>query len=165
MDAQKHYWETFVTLKRNALYIGRYQAKVEAVERNINMCSAVAASSAIGGWVIWQHFAFGWAAIVAAAQVLSAIRPQLPYRSRLAALTALAPELEALALAAETDWLKVCRGYTTEDETYQLAMALKRKEQQATQKNFKGSSLPDDRKLLELANDDAQHYMLGFSEE
>lgn len=165
MDAQRHYWDTFSNLKRDAIYIGRYQGKIEKVERSINMLSAVAASSAIGGWVIWQHLAFVWAVIVAAAQVLSAVRPQLPYRARLTALTGFAPELDALALAAENDWLKVCRGYATEDETFQLAMTLKRKVQQATQKHFKGSSLPDDRKLLEVADREAQLYMLSFSEE
>ena len=129
------------------------------------MLSAIAASSAIGGWVIWQQLSFIWAVVIATSQVLNAVKPQLPYRSRLAALSRLGPDLEALALAAETDWLKVSRGVLTEDETYQLAMNLKRKVQQASQKHFKGSSLPEDQRLLAIADRDVDAYMISFRED
>lgn len=93
------------------------------------------------------------------------IKSQLPYRTRLAALSRLGPDLEALALTAETDWFKVARGLLTEDETYLLAMNLKRKVQQATQRHLKGSSLPESKRLLAMADREANGYMLSFRED
>ncbi len=162
---QRHYWKTFVNLKRDAIYINRYQAQVERTERGINIFSAVASSSAIALWAVWQRYPLLWAAVIAAAQVLAAVKPHLPYRARLTALSKLGAELEALALAAETDWLKVSRGTMDEDEAYRLAMDLKRKKQQATQRHFKGTSLPEDKRLLAMASRDVSAYMLTFNED
>ena len=165
MDAQHHYWDTFATLKANSVYISRYRGKVEQVDRAISMFSAVTASTAIGAWAVWRDLAFVWAAAIAAAQVLNAIRPYLPFRSRLTALGGLGPDLETLALAAEADWFKVSRGGFSEEATFQLAMNLKRKAHQATVRHFKGLSLPEDRRLREMARADGDAYMLTFKEE
>lgn len=131
MNTQNRYWDVFATVKRDAVYINRCQGSVESIDRWISIFSAVTSSSAIAGWAIWQQYSFAWGSIIAASQVLNAIKPFLPYKARLKALSNLGPDLDALALTAETDWFKVSTGMLRDDEIYALAMTLKKKCQQA----------------------------------
>lgn len=162
MSAQKRYWEEFSTLRRDAIYINRYHAEVEGTDRWLNIFSAFASNGSIAGWIIWKEIAFIWGGVIAASQALNAIKTYLPFRKRMAALAALGPELEALALVAETDWLKVSQGQLTEEEIHTLTMALKTKALRATTKSFSGSSLPERKALLDVAERDASAYMSSF---
>jgi hypothetical protein len=165
MNAQAHYWNQFVRLKRDSIYIGRYQGADEITDRNLNIFSAVASSASIGGWVIWKDYATVWAAIIAISQILTVIRPHLPYRTRLKSLAALCVDLEALSLVAETDWFKVSRGTIEEAEIHALTMALKTKAQRATAKAFGGATLPEKSRLLHAANEETRDYMNAFDQE
>ncbi len=89
MNAQARYWNPFVQLKRDAAYIGRYHAADEAVDRWLDILSAIASSSSIGAWAIWRDHAPVWAIIIAASQMLTAIRAYLPYKARLRTLATL----------------------------------------------------------------------------
>lgn len=71
MDAQLRYWDTFTTLKRDAIYINRYQGRVEYTDRCINIFFAVTSSAAIGGWAIWKEYSFLWGLLIATSQALS----------------------------------------------------------------------------------------------
>ncbi|MBW8813869.1 MAG: hypothetical protein JF588_10635 [Caulobacterales bacterium] len=129
MSAQIRYWQTFSTLKRDAIYINRYHGRVERIDRLLNMFSAMASSGSVAGWIIWKDLGLVWGAVIALSQALNAVKPYLPFRRRLAALAALGPDLEALALVAEADWFKVSDGQLTEQEIHSLMMALKTKAQ------------------------------------
>lgn len=165
MNAQAHYWKEFVRLKRDSIYIGRYQAADEATDRRLNIFAAIASSTSIGGWVIWKDYATVWAGIIATSQILTAIRPHLPYRARLKSLAVLCVDLEALSLVAETDWFKVSRGAISEAEIHALTMALKTKAQRAMTKAFGGTALPEKSRLLHAADGVARDYMAVFDQE
>jgi hypothetical protein len=165
VSAQTRYWDTFNTLKRDALYISRYHGQVESIDRNINIFSALASNGSIAGWIIWKDIGFVWGAVIAALQALNASKPYLPFRKRMVALANLGPELEALALVAETDWLKVSQGQLTDAEIHELTMTLKTKCLRVITKSFGGSSLPENKGLLDMAERDARAYMLSFREE
>ena len=165
MNAQAHYWNQFVQLKRDASYIGRYHAADEATDRWLNILSAVASSTSIGAWAVWRDHAIIWALIIAASQVLTAIRAYLPYKTRLRALATLGVDLEALALVAEADWFKVSRGALEAADIHALTMALKTKALRATSKSFNGASLPERAKLLQGAEATTQNYMAVFTQE
>ncbi|GMM62448.1 hypothetical protein [Novosphingobium pituita] len=157
--AQKQFWYNFATINRNAIYINRYHAKVEIIDRNINIFSALASSSSIAGWLIWKDLWFVWTLIIAASQVLSVIKPYLPYKARLRALSLFGPELDGLALAAEEVWFAVSHGRLTDQEIHTQTMALKKKVNLAQKKSFKGMSLPEDVKLLSIAQSESTDYM------
>ncbi|MGR4864605.1 hypothetical protein [Caulobacter sp. LARHSG274] len=165
MNAQAHYWNQFVQLKRDAAYIGKYHAADEAADRWLNILSAVASSTSIGAWAVWRDHAIVWAVIIAASQVLTAIRAYLPYKARLRALATLGVDLEALALVAETDWFKVSRGALEAADVHALTMALKTKAPRATSRSFNGASLPERTKLLQSAEAATRHYMAAFTQE
>jgi hypothetical protein len=163
VTAQRRYWETFSTLRRDAIYINRYHARDEHIDRSLSIFSALASSGSIAGWVIWKEIGFIWGAVIALSQALSAVKSYLPFRKRMSALAVLGPELEALALVAETDWFKVGGGHLTEQEIHALTMELKKKALRATTKSFSGSSLPENKALLAVAEQEAAHYMSTFS--
>ena len=165
MNAQNRYWDVFATIKRDAVYVNRCHGSVESTDRWISIFSAVTSSSAIAGWAIWQQYSFVWAFIIAASQVLNAIKPFLPYKARLKALGNLGPDLDALALTAETDWFKVSTGMLKNDEIYGLAMTLKKKCQQAQNKHCRGMSIPESKRHLAFANKEAETYMAGSIQE
>ena len=137
---QQQYWNAFSRLKRDAIYISLYHEQVEAVERRLNIFAAVASATAVAGWAAKSDLAVVWGLVILASQVLTAIRPYLPYRARLRALSALGPDLDALALVAETDWLKVARVSIDDDEIHKRTMALKKKARDAQERSFRGVS-------------------------
>lgn len=157
--SQTQFWLNFTTLKRNAIFVNRYHAKVEAADRRLSMFSAIASSSSIAAWVIWKEASIVWAFVIAASQVLTVLKPYLPYKARLHALSTLGPDLDGLALAAEEEWFAVSHGMLTDEETHKLTMSLKKKSQLATNKAFKGMSLPDNLKLEAIAEREAIGYM------
>lgn len=158
-SCQVQFWNNFTTIKRNAIYINRYHEKVERQDRQLSMFSAIASSASIGAWVVWKDAWLLWTAVIAASQVLTAIRPYLPTKSHLTALTALGPELDGLALAAETEWFAVSHGRLTDEEIHKQTMALKQRSHAAQNKAFKGMSLAEDGKLLAIAKSEALDYM------
>lgn len=164
MNTQRYYWETFSTLKRDQIYIGLLQEKLDHIERCLSIFSAVSASGAIAGWALWQHIAFVWAAIIAFSQVYSAVKNHLPFGARLKALHGLYPDLESLALEAETGWFAVSRGSFSEDEIIELASSLKQRKINATQKHLKGIVAPEKAKVVALADAQAKAYLDSFTE-
>lgn len=165
INTQNRYWDVFATIKRDAIYINRCHGSVETIDRWISIFSAITSSAAIAGWAIWSQYSFAWGIVIAASQVLNAVKPYLPYKARLKALSNLGPDLDALALTAETDWFKVSRGMLNDDEIYGLAMTLKKKSQQAQNKHCKGLSIPDSKRHLAFANKEAETYMTGSIQE
>lgn len=164
-NTQNRYWDVFATIKRDAIYINRCHGSVEATDRWISIFSAVTSSAAIASWAVWSQYSFLWGVIIAASQVLNAVKPYLPYKARLKALSNFGPDLDALALTAETDWFKVSRGMLRDDEIYGLAMTLKKKSQQAQNKHCKGLSIPESKRHLAFANKEAETYMTGSIQE
>lgn len=158
-SAQTQFWYNFATINRNAIYINRYHAKVEKIDRTLNILSAIASSSSIAGWLIWKDLWFFWTFIIAASQVLAVVKPYLPYKERLRALSLFGPELDGLTLAAEEGWFAVSHGRLTDEETHKQTMALKKKVQSAQNKAFKGMSLPEDLKLQAVAKSESLDYM------
>ncbi|TBE30862.1 hypothetical protein ELH05_25005 [Rhizobium ruizarguesonis] len=164
MNTQRYYWETFSTLKRDQIYIGLLQEKLDHIERCLSILSAVSASGAIAGWALWQHIAFVWAIIIALSQVYGAVKNHLPFGARLKALHGLYPELESLALEAERGWFEVSRGTLSEDEIINLASSLKQRKITVTQKHLKDVLAPEKAKMVFLADVQAKAYLDSFTE-
>lgn len=159
---QQRFWKELDQLKVHVFYLELYLDKTENHDRIINMFLAIASSSSIAGWVIWQPFSFIWAAIIASSHVLNSIKQYLPYTKRLKALQSLSNELEALFIQMESDWYKVSEGELTEKEINSLQMKYKEKIRQATQKHLGTSSLPKNKKLLDESKTSAKAYLDNF---
>lgn len=158
MNQQRIYWEEMLTTRRDARYVDFYLARTEVTDRCLKAFLAIAASTSIGGWIIFQKYAFIWASIVAASQVLQAVKEYLPYKTRLKALATLSQDLNSISFAAENHWYKVSSGSLYDDDVHDLRFELKQRKMAAVQKAFPASGLPEHKKLAAKAEREAVNY-------
>lgn len=159
---QIKYWQELYDLRSHANYINVYLLKTELHDRLFKVIIAIASSSSIGAWVIWQEFGFIWSVIIATSQVLTAISAYLPYKARLKTLTGLQPALEELALYAEERWFDVAEGNLTEEAIHKLQFEIKVKKIKLQDKFLKNTPLPDKDKYLRDAEERASRYFKNY---
>lgn len=166
VGVQAQFWQDMVTLRRDARYVDLSLARTERIDRGIQAFLAIAASSSIGGWVIFQQYAIIWAAIVAASQALQVVRRFLPYTNRLKALASLSVDLNALSLVAEDQWYRVGKGTGLyDDDIHDLRMALKKKKLAAVQKAFPVAGMLENKRLLKRAEAETAEYFSTYHDE
>lgn len=156
---QQHIWVQLYRMKTHAVYADLLLAKTEAVDRSIKIFLAIVSSGSIAGWAIWKNADFLWGVIIAASQVLSAIREYLPYKERMKALSALARELDELATHTEIKWLEITAGELTDKEMRKLHADMLIKASGAAQKHFPNSAIPNVPTLMSEAEATATRYL------
>lgn len=83
------YWNLLKELKVHVLYLQNYATNQYRLDRGVDIFLAVASSSSIAGWALWKDYQAVWAVVIALSQVVTAVKPLLPYKRRLAALSSL----------------------------------------------------------------------------
>jgi hypothetical protein len=156
---QQHIWKQLYRTKVHSIYLELLHARTETIDRSIKIFLALVSSGGIAGWAIWKEADFIWACAIALAQVITAIRPYLPYRDRLKALSALSRELEELAIYMEIKWLEISAGELTEKEMRKLNADMLRKISSAVQKHFPVNSIPHNNDLMDKAEIMATNYL------
>ena len=159
---QSLYWTELFHLKVGHRYTECYLAHAEKWERWINMTSALCASSSIGAWVIWKDAAFLWALIIAASQVLQAVKPFLPFQERIKRLAGLRNSYAELFVYADSRWPSIAAGELTIKELAKLRNEIRTRQLQYDQKAFPTSALPENVAFLEEATQYAEKYFLIF---
>lgn len=165
MSMQRLYWQDMINLKRDARYVDLWLASTEVTDRYIKAGLAIAASSSIGGWLIFKQYAFIWASVVAVSQVVQAIKEYLPYKSRLKALASLSQDLNSICLSAENHWYQVSSGALYDDDIHHLRFDLKARTQAAVQKAFPLSGLPENDVFFEKAQKETALYFAVYLEQ
>lgn len=159
---QEKYWRELDQLKVHVFYLERYLEKTSLIDRNISMFLAIASSSSIASWVIWQNYSFIWAAVIAASQAINAIKTFLPYAKRLKSLQGITNDLESLFLSMENKWFDVSEGKLSEEEIHKLHMRYKEKRRQFIQKHLGSAPLPEEKSMMEKAKESARTYFNNF---
>lgn len=159
---QIRFWQELYDLRSHANYINVYLIRTELHDRLFKVIIAIASSSSIGAWVIWQKFGFIWAVIIATSQVLTAISAYLPYKARLKNLTGLQLALEELALYAEERWFDVAEGNLTEEAIHKLQFEIRVKKIKLQDKFLKNTPLPDKDNYLIEAEKRAYRYFKNY---
>lgn len=156
---QQKYWNQLKELKVHVYYVQHYAVKQSRNDQYINMFLAVTSSSSIAAWALWKEYQFIWALIIAISQVVTAIKPLLPYKKRLMALNKLGDALSLIALRAERDWYFVAEGKWTEEQIHTKWSELKEDSLASENKCLGGLTLPKDTSSLSLAERDADAYL------
>jgi hypothetical protein len=139
---QRRFWQELTSLKAHCCYISYYRYHTERTDNVLNMVLAVSSSASIGTWVLWQEYSKVWAAIIAASQVINAIKPFLNYRKRLDSLNGLAREIDGIFFKAEMTWHRISEGQLTNDQIQNEWIALKESISKAEHKHFADATLP-----------------------
>ncbi|AUD58165.1 hypothetical protein AYJ58_01065 [Shewanella sp. Pdp11] len=156
---QHKYWNQLKELKVHVYYVQAYAVKQNKYDQIINIFLAITSSSSIAAWALWKDYQFLWAFIIAASQVITAIKPLLPYRKRLSALNKLGDMLSLISLKAERDWYFVAEGKWSEEEIHSKWADLKEDALSAENKCLNGVTLPKNKSALTLAEKEADIYL------
>ena len=159
---QQLYWREFVQTQAQIAYLDCYELECERTENAINMITAIASSSSIAAWAVWQKASFVWGAIIAAAQVLNAVKRFLPYRRRLKAITGLKSELADIFITAQRHWFSVAEGGLTEREIHERTMKLREQKSKASVKHLKGIPLPDKQRCRQQSKERTEAYFANL---
>lgn len=158
---QARYWHELYQLKTHTVFIETKLHQAELIDRGTKIILAITSSSSIAGWAIFQEYAFIWAAIIATAQVLTAISPHLPYKQRIKAYSQMATELSALLIKAEYQWLAVANGQMNTEEVHNARFKILTQKQKILDK-FVKTTIPIDSKAHQKAEDTARNYFTQF---
>lgn len=156
---QQKYWNQLKELKVHVYYVQIYAVKQNRHDQMINIFLAITSSSSIAAWALWKDYQFLWAFIIAASQVITAIKPLLPYKKRLSGLNKLGDMLSMIALKAERDWYFVAEGKWSEQEIHTKWADLKEDSLTAENKCLNGITLPKDESVLKSAEIEADKYL------
>jgi hypothetical protein len=158
---QAQYWKELHQLKTHIGFIELLLAKSETIDRALKIALAIASSSSIGAWVIWNHLSWVWAGIIAFSQVVSAVSPFLPYKSRIKAYSSLLHELEELMIQAEFKWHAIAEGKLTAAEINKARFEVRATKQKSLKKHI-STTIPTDYKLHTRAEEAAGEYLTNF---
>jgi hypothetical protein len=158
----EHYWKEFYRLKVQVTFLELLMARNERIDRTIKIVLAIASSASIGAWAVFKTYAFVWALIIALSQVLTAIRPFLPFKDRLRTISGLMLEFDDLLLHVESRWLEISQGELTEGEIRKSLNDLRGQRQKALKKFFGDRALPQDTDLFRKAEQRANMYIQHF---
>lgn len=144
---QEKYWRYMVQIKAWVFYLDLYGENSYKWEKRINVFSAIASSTSIAAWAIWQQLSFAWSFIIAISQVLSAIKTFLPYSRRLKSIVPFMEDLNFLYNRMEYTWFKVASGEMTEEEINEILYEFKNEYTNIENKHLKDEMLLENEKF------------------
>ena len=159
---QRRYWKELFELRVHVNYLEKYMERSELIDKSINIFLAFTSSSSICGWAIWNEYGFIWAVIIAASQLINAVKQFLPYRTRLKATSGIMRELEELLIIAEKKWFDVAEGKLKNGEINELQFEIRSKKTKTVHKYLGINTLPTKGKLLNKAKKTARVYINNF---
>lgn len=100
-----------------ALLVKRYRK----YDRNLNIFLAITSSSSIAGWAIWSEWAMVWGIIIAASQVVTALKPIFSFNKHVHTLNTRCYKQEFLFLELDRLWHSIMdKELTTENAKTKL---------------------------------------------
>ncbi len=151
------YWQQLQQAKAAAICMRLYRNRAGRRVRAVEVIKAVASSGSIAGWVVWKDIPFVWGAIIAAAQLLDALKAVFPFARTHKAASDLTVALELLCFDAEDEWEGVRSGRLSADAIVKARTRLRKLQLAEERRHFpEGLDLPPD--LIALATSEAKDY-------
>ncbi|NQU52182.1 MAG: hypothetical protein HQ522_06540 [Bacteroidetes bacterium] len=120
-------WATFLDVKFKAYLISILVNKYQTWDRNLNIFLALAASSSVASWVLWQEFEFLWSSIIVTSQVIHVVKPYLQYFKYVKELNSRSQKLDLITIEFEELWYKFNNKKIEEPEGVKQFFRLKKK--------------------------------------
>lgn len=160
--AQERYWKELFQLKFHIYYVESHIHNAKKYDQRINIFMAATSSTSIGLWAIWKEWSFLWAMIIALSQVVAAIRPHLPFKTRLKIYSSMLREFEELFILAEAEWHEISLGKLVENDINKARTNLQMQKNKILKKHSPSSMIPDDTEMAEKAEKLALSYFQMF---
>lgn len=144
---QQKYWEELYLTQYAIYYYNFYKEKYEKYDRNVKIFLSVSSSASIGAWTIWKNCGYLWGIIIAASQVINAIKHLFPWESKLKGLSGLLREYSKIYLKADSDLFLISEGYLTIEEINKRTSEIKQLKLDVQLKYLENITLPHNDKL------------------
>ncbi|MEI9965795.1 MAG: hypothetical protein WDM92_15245 [Caulobacteraceae bacterium] len=156
------YWKQLQELKAACICIRLYRNRLSRRLRLIEIVKAIGSSGGIAGWIVWKDIPFVWTAIIAASQLLDALKNVFPLAKSHKAANDLTVALEVLYIDAEDEWESIYAGRLSADAIVKRRTRLRKLQLVEERKHFPdGLELPAD--LIRLATIEAKAYFEASS--
>jgi hypothetical protein len=155
---QERYWNKMTDKRYRVYYISEYYDRCVRVLRIINIFLAVTSSGAIAAWVIWKEFPVIWAGVIALSQVITAVKPYLPFEKRIEGMNEIINQFSVICNEMEAKWLYVSKGSLTEEEINDLYYDFEKRWADVEATSLKGDSIPINDKIATIANEKKDQY-------
>ncbi|MBL0047092.1 MAG: hypothetical protein IPP32_03235 [Bacteroidetes bacterium] len=119
-------WASLNDTKYKGYCLGFLVDKFQKWDRNINIFLAIASSTSIAAWAIWKVNPMVWAAIIAFSQVLTAIKPYIPYFKYVKELNTKSLKVDLLNIEFERLWYKLQHKKVTNEQAVEIYFDLRR---------------------------------------
>jgi len=154
---QQMYWHEFFQLKTDACYVREYRNSLSKWVTAFAAIRAIAATSSIGGWLIWKRYALLWAGLIAAAQLIDALKNVFPFYKRRRALSALSRSLNQLFVEAQRNWDEIAGGHCSNVQVRKLCHQIRSRKQKA-EARFMPNGLRRSDRLFNSAQAEAEQF-------
>lgn len=98
------YWSMYEEIVDSYYYYWHYRARAVRLSNLINCISCIASVTSISSWLIWNSVPWLWAIILAAAQMINAIRHLFPFSRQITSTGMLIPEVKLLLNEVDHEW-------------------------------------------------------------
>ena len=162
---QERYWNKMTDKRYQLIYINEYYSRYIKVQRRINIFLAISASGAIAAWAVWKEFPIVWAGIIAVSQVITAVKPYLPYEKRIDGIYDISSQYTVICNEMESKWFYVANGSKTEEDINELCYNYEKRWTAVVTKTLKGDCIPTDGRIAAIANEKKDSYFkINFDE-
>ena len=144
-------------LKADASYIRLYRDSRGRWVKGLGILKAVASSSSIAVWAVWQKLPLVWGAIIAISQVLDATKDFFPFAKEHKAASVHSMTLDYLFNDVQLEWEDIFSGRYSDEEIMKLRHKLGKLQLDALQRNFPDGLAVRDQ-LLVQAKQEAETY-------
>jgi hypothetical protein len=152
------YWKEMEQLKAAAVCIRLCRNRLAKQVRGVELVKVIASSGGIAGWVVWKDYPFVWSGIIAAAQLLDAIKHVFPFAKEHKGASNLTVALELLFIDAQYEWENIYAGKLTEDDIMAARQKMQKLRLEAEHKHFPDGFQPPEKQVT-LASEETQAYM------
>jgi hypothetical protein len=159
---REKYWNYYTRTKYELLYFYEYLNDSYRWLRYLDSFLAVVSCSSIAAWAVWNELPMLWAVIIAASQVVSAVKQFLPYGKRIQALNELIPRLDMVLNRIDYSWFKVENGELTDDQINDLIYSFKKECADMSNKYLTGVYFPERVDLSQFAQSKTECFFECF---
>lgn len=151
------YWRYMVQIKAWELYLKNYMERSYRWDKSIHIFTAIASSSSIAAWAVWQQLSYLWAGIIAVSQILNAVKAYLPFSDRLKLLPELKADISVLYNGMEAGWYQVS-ACGEEQEIHDKVYEYRSRLVEINERHLKGVILPERSEIQIAAEKQAEEY-------
>jgi len=158
-NAQGTYWNELILCKVASCYVRRYRDRQAAWINYTGIFKATVSSGTIGAWVVWRDYALVWGVLLAAMQILDAIKEFLPETKNRRSASDFVSAVENMIIDARFEWYEISAGKYDANEIMTMWRRLAKLLNENEAKYFP-DGLPADMARQKLAEAEAAAYFL-----